>query len=145
MTAMGPAPLLLDAALRPLTPAVLFGLDDRAAEQRQRLGVGLDHAAPAIAWWAETQPKTASAAAWACDLAGYATAALTGAPAMDTDRSRAGDLSSQASAAWIACAALRGATTAVDVQHCRIQLEAIEEKTRHPRVRKLCRQALDVA
>src|ERR1700754_2165534 len=37
VAALGPAPLLVDDTLRPLTNALLFGLDRRAEPQRRRM------------------------------------------------------------------------------------------------------------
>jgi xylulokinase len=81
--ALGPAPVLVDAHLDPLTPALLFALDRRAEEQRARLGVGGDHALPKLLWWRENDPELFVRAAWALDATGYVVAALTGEPAMD--------------------------------------------------------------
>jgi xylulokinase len=82
--ALGPAPLLVDEHLGPLTPAFLFALDRRAEEQRARLGVGDDHALPKLLWWQENNPGLFAHAAWALDATGYLVASLTGEPAMDS-------------------------------------------------------------
>jgi xylulokinase len=82
--ALGPAPVLVDARLEPLTPALLFALDRRAEEQRNRLGVSDDHALPKLHWWRETDPERFGRAAWALDATGYLVSALTGEPTMDS-------------------------------------------------------------
>jgi xylulokinase len=93
IAALGPAPLLVDERLDPLTPALLFALDRRAEEQRRRLaedvddataGTLLDNALPKLAWWREHQPAVAGRAAWALDATGFVVATLTGKPVMDT-------------------------------------------------------------
>ena len=55
--ALGPAPLLVDASLEPLTPALLFSLDRRAEAERERLGTTHDHALPKLLWWREHEPS----------------------------------------------------------------------------------------
>jgi xylulokinase len=85
VAALGPAPVLVDADLRPLTPALLFALDRRAEEQRRRMDAPtLDHALPKLAWWIEHEPEAATRAAWALDATGFVVAALTGIPVMDS-------------------------------------------------------------
>ncbi len=81
--ALGPAPLLVDADLEPLTPALLFALDRRAEEQRRALGVTHDHALPKLLWWQEHEPATWRRAATALDATGFLVARLTGRPTMD--------------------------------------------------------------
>jgi xylulokinase len=81
--ALGPAPILLDERLEPLTPALLFSLDRRAEEQRSRLAAGPDHALPKLLWWREHEPELWERAAWAVDATGYIVCALTGEPTMD--------------------------------------------------------------
>ena len=82
--ALGPAPVLVDKRLEPLTPALLYGLDRRAEDQRARLAVPVDHALPKLLWWQEHHPALYSRAAWALDAAGFLVAALTGRPTMDS-------------------------------------------------------------
>lgn len=83
--ALGPAPLLVDADLEPLTQALLFALDSRAEDERLALGVeSHDHALPKLRWWQAHEPALVKRAAYALDAAGYLVAALTGVPTMDT-------------------------------------------------------------
>jgi xylulokinase len=84
IAALGPAPLLVDERLEPLTPACLFALDRRAEAQRVRLGVSDDHALPKLFWWQENEPELFARAAWALDATGYLVASLTGRPTMDS-------------------------------------------------------------
>jgi hypothetical protein len=63
-------------------------------------------------------------------------------PVDNNDASSASDLSSEANIAWIASAALRQSTSAAEVQKCCQELSALAARTRHPRVRQLCHQAL---
>jgi len=93
ISALGPAPVLIDERLNPLTPALLFGLDTRAESERRRLAVacGLgddrlnhDHATPKLEWWRTHEPELWSQAAWAVDAAGFLVGQLTGSPTMDT-------------------------------------------------------------
>jgi xylulokinase len=93
VSAVGPAPVLVDAALAPLTKAPLFGLDRRAEPQRRRmtetLGADeaagtLDNALPKLRWWQENEPGLDGRAAWALDATGFLVASLTGVPVMDT-------------------------------------------------------------
>jgi xylulokinase len=81
--ALGPAPLLVDADLEPLTPALLFSLDRRAEEQRAAIGVTHDHALPKLLWWREHEPAIWRRAATALDATGFLVARLTGRPTMD--------------------------------------------------------------
>ncbi len=82
---LGPAPVLVDDALEPLTPALLFALDTRAEAQRLSLpGVAShDHALPKLLWWASVDPGLVRRAAFALDATGYLVARLTGVPTMD--------------------------------------------------------------
>jgi xylulokinase len=82
--ALGPAPVLVDAALEPLTPALLFSLDRRAEVECERLGATHDHALPKLLWWREHEPALWKRAAWALDLTGFLVARLTGAAVQDT-------------------------------------------------------------
>jgi xylulokinase len=82
--ALGPAPVLVDASLEPLTPALLFSLDRRAEVECERLGATHDHALPKLLWWREHEPALWKRAAWALDLTGFLVAQLTGAPVQDT-------------------------------------------------------------
>jgi xylulokinase len=93
VAALGPAPVLVDEDLRPLTSALLFALDRRAEPQRRRLlggaGAGgaataLDNALPKLAWWDEHWPERVTRAAWALDATGFVVATLTGVPVMDS-------------------------------------------------------------
>ena len=81
--ALGPAPLLVDADLEPLTPALLFALDRRAEEQRRALGVTHDHALPKLLWWQEHEPATWRRAATALDATGFLVARLTSSGRVD--------------------------------------------------------------
>jgi len=82
--ALGPAPILIDASLEPLTPALLFSLDRRAEAERERLGATHDHALPKLLWWRENEPSLWLRAAWALDLTGFLVARLTGRPVQDS-------------------------------------------------------------
>jgi xylulokinase len=93
VAALGPAPVLVDAGLRPLTPALLFGLDRRAEPQRLDLvergssespDATLDSALPKLAWWLEHDPDTAAGATWALDATGFVVGSLTGVAVMDS-------------------------------------------------------------
>jgi xylulokinase len=97
VAALGPAPLLVDAGLRPLTKALLFALDRRSEPQRLemaarapsgRAGETLDNALPKLAWWLEHDPDAAAQAAWALDATGFVVASLTGVPVMDSVTAR---------------------------------------------------------
>ncbi len=82
--ALGPAPILVDESLEPLTPALLFALDRRADAARERLGTTHDHALPKLHWWREHEPLLWSRAAFALDLTGFLVGRLTGRPVQDT-------------------------------------------------------------
>jgi xylulokinase len=82
--ALGPAPVLVDESLEPLTPALLFSLDRRAEVECGRLGTTHDHALPKLLWWRKHEPALWKRAAWALDLTGFLVARLTGAPVQDT-------------------------------------------------------------
>ena len=83
VSALGPAPVLVDRGGRPLGPALLFGLDTRAESQRAVLGVSHDHALPKLLWWQDEQPQLVARARHALDATGYLVLALTGAAVMD--------------------------------------------------------------
>ena len=84
--ALGPAPLIVDESLTPLTPALLFSLDTRAEKQRAALAdeVTHDHALPKLLWLAEHDPEAAQRAFLALDATGFLVTRLTGVPTMDT-------------------------------------------------------------
>ena len=82
--ALGPAPLLVDRSLEPLTPALLFSLDRRAEGERERLGTTHDHALAKLLWWREHEPELCERAAFALDLTGFLVGRLTGEPVQDT-------------------------------------------------------------
>jgi xylulokinase len=93
VAALGPAPVLVDAELRPLTKALLFALDRRSEPNRlemaargpaDRADETLDNALPKLAWWLEHDPGAAARAAWALDATGFVVGALTGVPVMDS-------------------------------------------------------------
>jgi xylulokinase len=84
VSALGPAPVLVTSDGGPVSPALLFGLDRRAEEQRARLGVTHDHALPKLLWWAEQEPQLVARAATAVDAAGFVVAGLCGELVMDT-------------------------------------------------------------
>lgn len=93
VAALGPAPVLVDAALAPLTTAPLFSLDRRAEPQRRSMTRGLapeaaagtlDNALPKLAWWRDHDPGASEHAAWALDATGFLVAWLTGVAVMDT-------------------------------------------------------------
>ena len=84
VAALGSAPILVDADLEPLTPALLFSLDTRAEEERAGLGVSHDHALPKLLWWREHEPESWARAAWALDATGFLVARLTGVATMDS-------------------------------------------------------------
>ena len=67
-----------------VSPALLFGLDRRAEEQRARLGLNHDHALPKLLWWAEHEPERVARAATAVDAAGFVVAGLCGELVMDS-------------------------------------------------------------
>jgi len=92
VAALGPAPVLVDASLRPLMPACLLSLDPRLEEQRIRLvdALGLDaaavppgHPVPQLLWWQEHAPAWGRAS-MVLDATGFLVSALTGVPTMDT-------------------------------------------------------------
>ncbi len=82
--ALGPAPILVDTSLEPLTPALLFSLDRRAEAERERLGTTHDHALPKLLWWREHEPSVWKRAASALDLTGFLVARLTGSATQDS-------------------------------------------------------------
>jgi xylulokinase len=85
VAALGPAPVLVDKDLRPLTTALLFALDRRAEPQRLRMEAPTaDNALPKLAWWLDHDPALAARAAWALDATGFVVASLTGVPVMDS-------------------------------------------------------------
>jgi xylulokinase len=84
VSALGPAPVLVTDEGLAVSPALLFGLDRRAEEQRARLGVTHDHALPKLLWWAEHEPQLVARAATAVDAAGFVVAGLCGELVMDT-------------------------------------------------------------
>jgi xylulokinase len=83
VSALGPAPVLVTRTGEAVSPALLFALDRRAEEQRERLGVTHDHALPKLLWWAERKPDLLACAATAVDAAGFVVAGLCGEIAMD--------------------------------------------------------------
>jgi xylulokinase len=91
VSALGPAPVLVDDDLRPLTTAPLFALDRRAEPQRRRMAdaehdaaATLDNALPKLAWWIERDPSLADRASWALDATGFVVGSLSGVPVMDS-------------------------------------------------------------
>lgn len=82
--ALGPAPMLVDASLEPLTPALLFSLDRRAEAERERLETTHDHALPKLLWWREHEPAVWRRAALALDLTGFLVTQLTGRAVQDS-------------------------------------------------------------
>jgi xylulokinase len=93
VAALGPAPVLVDADLRPLAPACLLSFDPSLEEQRIRLldGFGLEasavppgHPVPQLLWWQEHAPAAWERARMALDVTGFLVSALTGVPTMDT-------------------------------------------------------------
>jgi xylulokinase len=82
--ALGPAPVLVDETLGPLTPALLFSLDQRAETERTRLATTHDHALPKLLWWREHEPELWERAAFALDLTGFFVARLTGNAVQDS-------------------------------------------------------------
>ena len=82
--ALGPAPMLIDASLEPLTPALLFSFDRRAEAERERLGTTHDHALPKLLWWREHEPAVWRRAALAIDLTGFLVTQLTGRVVQDS-------------------------------------------------------------
>jgi xylulokinase len=93
VAALGPAPVLVDASLRPLTPACLLSLDPRLEQQRIRLldALGLEaadvppgHPLPQLLWWQEHAAAAWERASMVLDATGFLVSALTGVPTMDT-------------------------------------------------------------
>jgi xylulokinase len=93
VSALGPAPVLVDDDLLPLTTAPLFALDRRADPQRRRIAdaaaedhaaATLDNALPKLAWWIERDPSLADRATWALDATGFVVGSLSGVPVMDS-------------------------------------------------------------
>ncbi len=93
VAALGPAPVLVDSGLRPLTPGCLLSLEPRLEEQRIRLitTAGLDaadvppgHPVPQLLWWREHAAPAWKRASMVLDATGFLVSALTGVPAMDT-------------------------------------------------------------
>lgn len=84
MCALGPAPMLVDASLEPLTPALLFSLDRRADAERERLGTTHDHALPKLLWWRDHEPAIWGRATLALDLTGFLVTQLTGRAVQDS-------------------------------------------------------------
>jgi xylulokinase len=97
-SAIGPCVLPVDAALRPLRPGILYGIDTRATREiaglEQRLGgeeifrrsgntLTSQSAGPKIAWIANHEPEVAAAARWYLTAHGYLVARLTGRATMD--------------------------------------------------------------
>ena len=78
--ALGSAPFLVDAAGEPVTDALLFSLDARAAAERDELGLTDDHALPKVRWLAARHPD----AVRATDAGGWIAEQLTGRPTMDS-------------------------------------------------------------
>jgi xylulokinase len=92
ISALGPAPVIVDKDLEPLTPALLFSLDTRAEPQRRRLcdllglpdsALNHDHAIPKLQWWADQRPAWWGDAACVLDATGFIVSRLTGIPVMD--------------------------------------------------------------
>jgi xylulokinase len=83
VTALGPAPVLVDEQDQALAPSPLFGLDRRADPWRRRLGAGPDHVLPTLLRWHETEPSLTARARVVLDAAGFVVHALTGAAVMD--------------------------------------------------------------
>jgi xylulokinase len=97
VAALGPAPVLVDRDLAAVSPALLFGLDTRAEDERRALAArhGLrddelthDHAVPKLEWWRAHEPERVRRAALALDLTGYVVAALTGVATLDAITAR---------------------------------------------------------
>src|SRR4029077_6347174 len=83
VSALGPARVRSTREGEAVSPALLFGLDRRAEEQRGRLGVTHDHALPKLLWWAENEPERIAPAATAVDAAGVVVAGALGELGMD--------------------------------------------------------------
>ena len=97
VAALGPAPVLVDAQLRPLVSAPLFMLDSGLEDQRSRLidDLGLDGAAMPpghpvawLQWWQQRAPAVWGRASLVMDVTGFVVSALTGVPTMDTVTAR---------------------------------------------------------
>ena len=93
VSALGPAPVLVDDSLAAVAPALLFSRDTRAEPQRRALCAQLglrddelnhDHAIPKLEWWRECDPERFERASLAMDATGFIVAQLTGEPTMDT-------------------------------------------------------------
>src|SRR6202011_6394185 len=93
VSALGPAPVLVDRELRALTAAPLFSLDRRAERERLEVADALpvternrtfDHALPKLLWWQRNDPLAWARAVRALDATGFLVATLTGVPTMDT-------------------------------------------------------------
>ncbi len=93
VSALGPAPVLVDDALAAVAPALLFSQDTRAEAQRRALCIQLglrddelnhDHAIPKLEWWRECDPERFERASLVMDATGFIVAQLTGEPTMDT-------------------------------------------------------------
>lgn len=83
VSALGPAPVLVDRDGNAMAPVPLFGLDRRADPWRARLGTGPDHAAPTLLRWHEIEPELARRARTVLDAAGFVVRWFTGVDAMD--------------------------------------------------------------
>ena len=84
VSALGPRPVLVTREGEAVSPALLFGLDRRAEEQRARLGATHDHALPKLLWWAEHEQSRFARAHTAVDAAGFVVAGLCGKLVMDS-------------------------------------------------------------
>jgi xylulokinase len=93
VAALGPAPVLVDASLRPLAPACLLSPDPSLEEQRIRLldALGLEgadvppgHPFPQLLWWQEHDAAAWERASMVLDATGFLVSSLTGVPTMDT-------------------------------------------------------------
>jgi xylulokinase len=88
--ALGPAPVLLDGDLRPLTPAILYRLDARSEQWRLRLEsltghtIGADHAVPRLLWWRENHPGLWQRTRAVVDVTGLIVRELTGIAVLDS-------------------------------------------------------------
>jgi xylulokinase len=83
VTALGPAPILIDADGRALTPTPLFGLDRRADPWRAELSTGPDHALPTLLRWRKDEPDLLRSARSLLDATGFVVRSLTGEETMD--------------------------------------------------------------
>jgi xylulokinase len=98
VSAIGPCVVATDAALRPLRPAILYGVDTRATAQIEaltaRLGSGEVHrrsgnaltsqsAGPKIAWLKDHEPDVWQAARWFMTSQSWLVAKLTGEVTID--------------------------------------------------------------